>query len=278
MNIQKNFIQCSWGRVHYTEINKSSKTTILCIHGWLDNWSSFLPLSKHLPYRIIAIDLPGHGYSDHLPEGNWYHFVDYIIRVKEIAQKLQLPEFHILGHSMGAAIGCLLASTFPGQVKSLTMIDGLGPLVNSPEDARDILRQAILKKENSKIRRRVFKDIEIAVKARLSAGSLSYESAKILVENQLNKNETGMTWSYDHKLKHTSSLRLSPSQMDSFLNKLETPSLIIAASEGYICNSPYWHKRLLIKDLSCIELDGHHHLHMDSAKECAEAIQEFLND
>ena len=275
MNLEFSFLECSWGKVHYKEINKDLRKTVLCLHGWMDNWSSFLPISTELNGRLIAIDLPGHGLSEHIQDGNWYHFIDYIVRLKEIVSKLNLKNFHIIGHSMGAGIGSLFAGTFPEQILSLIMIDGLGPLVNPPTDARDILRDSILKQENKKLRKRSFEDITLAIKARMSAGDLSFESAKVLVENQMIKNESGWRWTYDYKLKYTSSLRLTPEQLESFFIKIKCPAFIIAASKGYILKSPYWNKRLLIENLSECELDGGHHLHMDKPKETAHVINKF---
>ncbi|MFT6691664.1 MAG: pimeloyl-ACP methyl ester carboxylesterase, partial [Colwellia sp.] len=63
---------------------------VLCLHGYLDNAASFLPLMQEivqpisqksdllLNRRIIALDWPGHGYSDHRSVGAHYHFFDYV--------------------------------------------------------------------------------------------------------------------------------------------------------------------------------------------------------
>ncbi|MCM8525990.1 MAG: alpha/beta hydrolase [Lentisphaeraceae bacterium] len=279
MSPSSQFINCSWGKIHYKELNPEKPETILCLHGWLDNWASFLPLSLELSeFRLIIFDLPGHGTSDHIPDGNWYHFVDYVVRLKEIVRILELKNFHLIGHSMGAGIASLFSATFPEMIKSLTMIDGLGPLVNPPEEARDILRESILKHEGKSFRKRVFDNPELAVKARLSAGNLEYSSAKTLVENQIKESAEGWHWTYDYKLKYTSSLRLSPGQLESFLTRITCPALLITATEGYIKNSPYWDKRALIEKLIVKELSGGHHLHMDSPKDTAFCILQFLKE
>ena len=51
----------------------------LCLHGWLDNADSFLPLSACLnELNLVAIDLPGHGLSQHRSLDAHYHFLDWI--------------------------------------------------------------------------------------------------------------------------------------------------------------------------------------------------------
>ena len=45
---------------------------VICLHGWLDNACSFDALAPLLPndsHKFIAIELPGHGFSSHFPEG-----------------------------------------------------------------------------------------------------------------------------------------------------------------------------------------------------------------
>ncbi|KAL2717366.1 putative serine hydrolase isoform X2 [Vespula squamosa] len=62
------------------------KQPILAIHGWQDNAGSFdslAPLlSSNLP--VLSIDLPGHGYSSHVPSGQFYYiFWDGVIILRK---------------------------------------------------------------------------------------------------------------------------------------------------------------------------------------------------
>ena len=49
----------------------------LLLHGWLDNAATFEPLARLMDdCVIVAVDLTGHGKSDHAAGGS-YHLVDY---------------------------------------------------------------------------------------------------------------------------------------------------------------------------------------------------------
>src|SRR6185503_3165804 len=81
---------------------------------------------------IVAVDLSGHGKSQHRSADASYHFIDWVPEVLRLADALGWAEFTIVGHSMGAAIGMLTAATAPERLVALAMIEGLTPL---PGDA-----------------------------------------------------------------------------------------------------------------------------------------------
>ena len=106
---------------------------VLCLHGWLDNACSFDPLAPLLPndsHRFIAIDLPGHGFSSHFPEGMAYRFSDTFTVIKYAKEYMNMEKFEIIGHSMGAAVAIWYSSIFPEDVDRLISIDlvNVGPV------------------------------------------------------------------------------------------------------------------------------------------------------
>ncbi|HBI22256.1 MAG TPA: hypothetical protein DDY37_06710 [Legionella sp.] len=101
---------------------------ILALHGWLENSASFVPLCDLLSdYYVIAPDLPGHGYSPHLPPNIAYTLEAHALILLCALDQLGWGKFSILGHSIGAGIGTLLSAAVPEKVSHLIMIDKLGP-------------------------------------------------------------------------------------------------------------------------------------------------------
>ena len=67
-------IPVPWGHIAGKEWGSPSGEPWIALHGWLDNCGSFDTLLPHFPenHRIIAIDMPGHGFSSHFPEGKLF--------------------------------------------------------------------------------------------------------------------------------------------------------------------------------------------------------------
>jgi pimeloyl-ACP methyl ester carboxylesterase len=92
---------------------------LVMLHGWLDNAASFALLAPHLAERfhVIALDLPGHGSSQHFPENMIYQHVDYARTVLAAVDALALPRFHLLGHSLGAGVATMVAIAAPERIR-----------------------------------------------------------------------------------------------------------------------------------------------------------------
>ena len=117
---------------------------VLALHGWLDNAASFLPLSTPLAHcDLVALDLPGHGGSEHRQPGYDYAFVDWIHDGFDALDALGWDRASLLGHSMGGAIATLMAASLPARVERLALIEALGPVSGKAEEAGARLRQAV---------------------------------------------------------------------------------------------------------------------------------------
>lgn len=103
---------------------------VLALHGWLDNAAVFEPLVPFLKseFKLVALDLPGHGLSSHLPQRCHYTRDRYVEEVLSAVDHLKWDTFSVLGHGMGAGIAYYLAAFHPDRVSRLAVIEGSFPI------------------------------------------------------------------------------------------------------------------------------------------------------
>ncbi len=251
---------------------------IIALHGWLDNAASFAPIATYLAeHHLLALDLPGHGHSDHLPPYVHYHLADHLPHIAAIADEMGWERFVLLGHSMGAGIASLCAAAMPQRVMALTLIDGISPLIYPPQREVAMLRK-LLAEGGSEKSARAFRNKETAARVRhkYSHFPISPEAASVLSERNLIEKADGFHWRYDSRLLKPSTHYYCEEQMLALLDAISAPVLLIKAAE---LEAERWAGLTrLTKQLPEMEiesLDGGHHLHMDQPQRVAERILRF---
>jgi len=261
---------------------------VLCLHGWLDNAASFMPLMPYLQSELpdkkfIAIDWPGHGKSSHKSLDAHYHFVDWVYDLLQLFESNQWQQVDIVAHSMGGMVASAFAAAFPEKVKSLTLIDSIGFISAKAEQTTNQLRDGMLSRFKNSTRqinkqhKKFHPSTDSAIKARIAVSDLKYEQAKILVERGLSKEEQGFSWRTDSRLRNTSPYRLTLKQAQQFIRDIKCPVQLIYGSKGLdMVNSGIDLFGPLFGQFSSVELEGGHHVHMEQPEKVTELIQHFL--
>lgn len=103
------------------EIYGTGSQNLVLLHGFMENllmWDDMTPLlSKR--FRLIKIDLPGHGRSDLYAQTHTMELMAE--KVKEVTDTLGLNTFHLLGHSMGGYVSLAFAEKYAHSLTSLTL-------------------------------------------------------------------------------------------------------------------------------------------------------------
>ena len=253
---------------------------VLALHGWLDNANSFDRLAPLLPdLQLVCLDLPGHGMSDHRPAGMRYHYTDYVDDVMSAADSLAWKQFVLLGHSMGAGIGCFAASAFPDRIARLILIEGLGAITDNLDVVSTALRRSIdAMKSSPHNKKATCHDLAVLVRARTAAGDIRRSSAETLVRRSVRRSGDGFAWRNDRRLIQPYPQYFTNDVMLAFLRGIAAPVLLITAEDGTLRKRTYFESRCnAIKDLRMVTLPGHHHLHLDNPSPVAAAISSFLD-
>jgi len=97
--------------------------TIVLLHGFLENKKMWLEYNNLFSekYRVVAIDLLGHGESDCL--GYVHKMEDNAGAVNEVLEHLNIEKATIVGHSMGGYVGLAFAELYPEKIQKLVLLN-----------------------------------------------------------------------------------------------------------------------------------------------------------
>ena len=280
MRLQDFVVETDFGPLTGLRGGTQGAPKVLALHGWLDNAASFAPLSRRMDgIELVALDLPGHGGSAHLPLAAGYTVVNLARAVFAAADALGWDRFCLLGHSLGGGIASLMAAAAPQRIERLLAIEALGALAEDETRTAVRLREAFCETRSARRPLRLFADVASAVRARVQAGGIREDAARLLVERgTLAVGDDGFTWRSDPRLTRDTAVRLSEPQVRDLLAAIECPTRVLYAEPAQV----YFPEALRRARFDCLKngelvvLDGSHHLHMEQPEVVAAAIGDFL--
>jgi len=199
--------------------------------------------------------------------------------VLDVADALGWERFALLGHSMGAGIGSMLAAALPQRVSRLVAIEALGSLTDSAECTTSRLREGVAAaRELATKKLRVFPDLAAPIRARMQSNQLSEPSARLLVERGVRKVEGGFVWSSDPRLTLPSLQRLTEDQVRDLIAGIGCPTHVIFADppQSYLPEPLRSERARLLPHGTLKVIQGTHHLHMEQPQDVAAAIGDFF--
>lgn len=113
-------------------LDQGSGPVVFCIHGVPTSSFIYRKVAADLEaknVRTIAIDLPGLGLSER-PETFDYTFSNFASICDKLLDKLQVKNFHLLIHDIGAPVGLALAYHRSRAVKSITVLNSMLDIKN----------------------------------------------------------------------------------------------------------------------------------------------------
>jgi pimeloyl-ACP methyl ester carboxylesterase len=118
--------------IHYRD--EGTGPTLVLLHGVgssLHTWDDWVErLAPH--YRIIRIDLPGHGLTGSDPSIERYQTPYMIDKLEKFLNQLNIDDIYLAGNSWGGYISWNYALHRPDRVKKLVLLDAVGFPQNMP--------------------------------------------------------------------------------------------------------------------------------------------------
>ncbi len=110
-------------KINYTVAG--SGRTIVFVHGWtcdLSSWDAQVPAFSGA-YRVVAIDLPGHGRTP-VPADGKFSMTLFAQAIEAVRAEVGAGKVVLVGHSMGAPVIRQYALLYPQHVAGLVAVDG----------------------------------------------------------------------------------------------------------------------------------------------------------
>jgi pimeloyl-ACP methyl ester carboxylesterase len=136
------------GKVAYSDTGKGR--VVVLLHGFLGSHEIWQQTIANLSrsYRVIAVDLPGHGGTDNF---GYVHSMELIAKcVKAVLDQCRVKRYVLIGHSMGGYAALAFADLFADNIVGICLYHS-SSYADSEEKKRDRTRSIKVVKANHKI-------------------------------------------------------------------------------------------------------------------------------
>lgn len=251
--------------LHY-EIFGQGKIPLVLLHGFMENTSIWEDMIPHLSndFRLIKIDLPGHGKS---PMYSEIHTMELMAeKVKEVLDTLNINKFHILGHSMGGYVSLAFAEKWAEQLDNLTLFFS----TYFPDD-----------EEKKELRRKSLRIIRESLNTFVSAGvpNLFNINEKEVLEDKINlAKNIALSTNVEGILAATKGM-IERTDKRTVLEKLEAKIIVIAGRYDNAVKTEAMISQLPQRpNIKVYTLDCGHNGHWEKPKICASIINTEILD
>jgi pimeloyl-ACP methyl ester carboxylesterase len=276
-------------RYHFLEWGGDDPTldhTVVLIHGFLDlswTWEAVAAAGLAGKYHLVAPDLRGHGDSDRVGAGGYYHFMDYLADLQDLIDQVGRKHVSLVGHSMGGSVAAYFTGVYPTRVARLAMLEGLGPPDGEWVSWPDRVSAWIAAWKRTRERggsKRYHSLEEAAARLRTTDPKMSLELARRIAEVSTVRGDDGR-----YQFKHDP-LHLTPSpqlfMVDGAMalwRRIACPTLLVDAQESEFRYSPEdaLRRRSAFANARHVEIaDAGHMMQRHQPQLLATLLDEFL--
>lgn len=273
---------------------------MLLVHGMRDlAWSlDSIAQAFRERFHVVALDLRGHGDSDHV---GYYALPHFILDVRAAVRGLALERPVLVGHSFGGEVVAQYAGLFPEVPRAVVLIEGLGPPPWEGEGSREAgtfwARSMVERLDAIDPEGRPLASLDEAT-ARIVASHprLDPARARFLAEQGVRAHPAGgLRWKWDPYLVTTWG-SFNFGQMEQMWSRIAAPTLALNGArsgefwrrdvgvarrggdlEAYLAPDELQRRLDCFRDVECVEIEGAGHMvHFDAPDALNAALDEFL--
>ncbi|MBI3782500.1 MAG: alpha/beta hydrolase [Deltaproteobacteria bacterium] len=254
---------------------------VLLLHGFLEHahaWDFVASLLADTGYRVFALDWRGHGDSEWVGAGGYYHFIDYVADLADLVPQLG-EQVRLVAHSMGGGAAILYAGAQPQRLRSLATIEGLG--MPEFEPASIVERVTGWLDDLQRVARREPKavDLDLAVAGyRQRFPRFAPEAARHIVEHNTRDVDGTRQWKFDPLHQTRAPIPTPLSYARAFWQRVACPTLYIDGSESFLrLPGAELEERLQVLRARHLTIAGAgHHPHVEQPESTARGLIELM--
>lgn len=293
--VQEVEFEFPWGKLAGKWWGSKHIRPIVALHGWQDNAGSFDTLIPLLPPELsyLALDLPGHGRSSHIPDAMTYSIMDYMFVLNDLQERFQWPKISLMAHSMGSIFSFLFTAIFPNKVDMIIGLDTLKPHIRPAKTNLQLTqykgeRILLADKRNREVDSEPPSYTDDELVDRIVDGSMQSiypDKAKYLIERGVKKSRKfpdKRYFSRDSRVKYMMDISVDQNTCLEMVKQIRIPYLFVKATDKFFSEHPKHINEAIAlfkqnnSKFKMINVPGTHHMHLNTPELIANEITAFL--
>jgi pimeloyl-ACP methyl ester carboxylesterase len=257
-------------RLHYLDWGDNGRPPMLLLHGGLAHahWWDFLAPLMIDHYRVLALDLRGHGDSD-WDEGADYAAEAHASDVLTFIREMNLDGVTLVGHSFGGQVAIKSAAQIDGSLAALVVIDSRTRIGERAARFMDSLR---------KLPQPLFPSFDEAVR-RFRLLPIDHQTSPEVLRHiacRAVRQQGDGTWTF--KFDRRAMVNTKTSDLTGELRALRCPLLVVRGAQSTLIPASVLDDFVeAAPHAQCDAIpDAHHHVMLDQPKALATVLHQFL--
>lgn len=262
------FVTVAGLRVHYLEWGQADRPALIMLHGIGRDAHSFDHIAPRFTkdYRVIALDLRGHGDSAWHPDGA-YLVEDLVKDLEGLVDQLKLRRVVLLGNSTGGRVVQQYAGMHPDRVRAL-VVEDVGP--ERPQDIAAGFARRVQQEANG-----WSSEAELMAFLKAQSPTVSDDLIRAHARSATKRRKDGrLVWKRDPNLVKG----FVPTELWPVVRQIRSPALYVLGGKSTIVSATTQQQlKATIPDCEIVVMPGlGHYPHLEAPDRYVDLVADFL--